>query len=152
MPVGELWLLAAGQRRPRHAIIPSFLPWNAAPQGPAGDVAGVHAAQYGDGPLLPLAVPVERDGHGAEPGAQHGAERAAVRLVERGGETGAEGPGRRVDAERVEEREEREDGQVGGAQGRVSGLRQERCPQEDEGDVQSRHGEGREYRREERGL
>lgn len=33
-------------------------------------IAGIDATEDGDGPLLPLAIPVEGDGHGTQPRAQ----------------------------------------------------------------------------------
>lgn len=73
-------------------------------------VAGIDSSQDGHRPLLPLAVPVQGNGHGAQPGAEEAAEQPAKGLVEGSLEPGDGSPGARIDAVCVEERERGEKG------------------------------------------
>lgn len=79
-------------------------------------VAGIDSSQDGHRPLLPLAVPVQGDGHGAQPCAEEAAQQPAKGLVEGGLEPGDGGPGARIDSVSVEKRESGEQGQVGGTE------------------------------------
>lgn len=109
-----------------------------APQDASEYVASVDSRQDGHRPLLPLAVPVQGDGHGTEPGAEEPAQQPTKRLVERGPETGDGSPGARVDAMRVEQREGSEEGQVGCAEEGVGDVGEQGRPEEDHGDVEER--------------
>lgn len=114
------------------------------------DVSSVKAADNSDGPLLPLTIPVERNGHRAEPRTQQSSYETAVCLVQRCRRTGESRPGARVDSVNVEEWEKRENGDVGGAEEGMRYMRQEGGAEEDQDDVDGRRDkdceeEGKEY-------
>lgn len=101
-------------------------------------VASIYSSQNSHRPLLPLAVPVQGDGHGAQPCAEEAAQQPAKGLVEGSLEPGHGSPGARVDAMGVEERESGEQGQVGGTEEGVGDVGEQGRPEEDHGDVEER--------------
>lgn len=97
----------------------------------------------GHGPLLPFPVPVQRDGHGAQPRAEQSTEQTAERLVE-----GRIGPGDgehglRVHASGVEDGVDAQEGEVRGAEERVGDVVEEGGAEEDKEDVNRRRHECR---------
>ena len=115
-------------------------------------VAAIYSSKDGHRPLLPLAVPVQGDGHGAQPGAEEAAQQPTKGLVERGLEPNDGSPGARIDAVGVEERESGEQGQVGGAEKGVGDMGEQGRPEEDHGGVEERRQDQREQEGEEGGL
>lgn len=85
---------------------------------------------------MPLAVPVQGNGHSAQPGAEEAAEKPAEGLIERCLEPGDGSPGARVNAVGVEERERGEQGQMGGAEEGMGDVGEQRRPEEDHDDVE----------------
>jgi hypothetical protein len=118
----------------------------------AHKVSNISAGNNGDGPLLPLAIPVEGNRHGSEPRADHGAHEAAKGLVEGGrdADDGLEGNG--VGAADVEDGVDGEDGDVRGAEERVGGVGEEWGAEEDEEDVKDGRQDEGEDQRDDSGL
>ena len=115
-------------------------------------VASEDTGEDGDGPALPVAVPVQGDGDGAEPGAGAGAEEAAEALVEGG--AGAEDlePVFATEPAGVDQGEQAQQRQVQRAEEGVRRVRQERRPQQHEQPVQRAGAHGGEYECYEDGL
>lgn len=107
-----------------------------AANGLAQDVAAVEATQNRNGPLLPVTVPVQWNWHRAEPRAQQTSDQTAVCLVQRRSRAGDGRPCAGLDTVDVEEWEEREEGDVGGAQEGVRDVCEEGSAEENEHDVQ----------------
>jgi hypothetical protein len=118
-----------------------------ATQNASEHISGVDASQNSHGPLLPLAVPVQRDGHSAQPGAEEATQKSTKGLVQGGPKSGEGSPGAGVDAVGVEERERREQGQMGGAEEGMGDVGEQRRPEKDHDDVE----EGRQDQREQEG-
>lgn len=112
----------------------------------------VHAGDDGDGPLLPLPIPVQRNRHSPEPRTQHRAHQAAEGLVQRGVRAGQGQQSLPVDAPRVEYGEQGDKGEVRGREEGVLDVVEERGAEEDEGDVDARGGDGCEDEGEDRCL
>lgn len=119
---------------------------------PADDAAGIRPGQDRDRPPLPGAVPIQRDGHGAQPRAQRGARGAADDGVERRAEARERGPRGPVDPVYPEEREERQERQVSGAEERVRRVREQRGAEQHDGQVHDRRRERGEDDGEDDGL
>lgn len=100
----------------------SFAKQQCASQHPPKHVARIYADQDCDGPLLPLAVPVQRDWHGAQPCTQEATQETTVALIEGGLEASQAQPGSRIDAVDHEQREGGENGQVCGGEEGVGGV------------------------------
>lgn len=101
----------------------------------AHEVSNIGTGNNGDGPLLPLAIPVKGDGHSSEPRADHGAHEAAKGLVEGGRDADDGLEGHRVGTADVEDGVDGEDSDVRSAEERVRGVGEEWGTEEDEEDV-----------------
>lgn len=99
-------------------------------------VSGIDASKDSHGPFLPFAVPVQRDRHGAQPGAEEATKKPAEGLVERCLEPGDGRPGARINPVGVEERERGEKGQMGCAEEGMGDVGEQRRPEEDHDDVE----------------
>jgi len=106
-------------------------------------IAHVNPGQDGDGPLLPLAVPVERDRDRAKPRARRDTHEAPEYLVQRGASAEDLEPLRARHTAGIEEREEAQHRDVRGAEERLGHELQEGCAEEDQERVQGECREGR---------
>lgn len=88
--------------------------------------AQIRTCKHSARPLLPLAVPVQRDRHSAQPRADQSAERGPSCGIEGRRQPGQSAPRRRVHAMCVEERGGREQGDVQGQERRVRDMCRQR--------------------------
>lgn len=124
----------------------------AAPQHPPQHIPAIQPAQDRNRPPLPLPIPVQRYRHGPEPRADQPADQPARGLVQGRREAGEGGPGGGVDAAHVEERQQREHGEVARAEERVRGVAEEGGAEEDQARVEEGRDEQGEEEREEGAL
>lgn len=136
----------------RHQGSETLSEQHSAPHEAAKQVPSVYSRQYGDRPLLPFAVPIQRDRHGTQPSPEKGTQQPAKALVQGSLEAGQGQPGGRIDAVDVEEREQTEQRQVGGAEKGMRDVSEQGGAEEDHDGVEERREDEGQERRQERGL
>ena len=105
------------------------------------DVSSVGPSDNSNGPLLPLSIPIQRNGHGAHPSSKQTSQRTAKDLVDRAIQRDHLSPLLTVRSMYVDEREDGEEGDVRGADECVREVGGERGAEEDLEDAQDRDGE-----------
>lgn len=108
----------------------------------AHNSASVKTHDNRDGPLLPLPIPVKRDGHRAQPRADDCAQAHAVDLIQGQLQAGGLHPYSHIQTVDVEELRRDEEAEVDGDENRVGLVGRQRCAEEDYQDEDRRDGEG----------
>lgn len=78
-------------------------------------VSKIHANNNGNGPFLPLPVPIEGDGHSAKPCAEQGAQKPARRFIQRRVSSSQRNKSLPIHSTDIEDRKEGEKGEMCGA-------------------------------------